>query len=88
MDLSGLFSQNSLDSVTFDGDVYAVPLDTHAEIMYFNKDILADAGVELNENGQLDIGSTDEFYAVLDKIKAVIPEGSSALSLTKIIYPF
>lgn len=82
VDLSGLFSQNSLDSVTFDGDVYAVPLDTHAEIMYFNKDILTDAGVELNENGQLDIGSTDEFYAVLDKIKAVIPEGSSALSLT------
>lgn len=82
VDLSGLFSQNSLDSVTFDGDVYAVPLDTHAEIMYFNKDILTDAGVELNENGQLDIESTDEFYAVLDKIKAVIPEGSSALSLT------
>lgn len=82
VDLSSLFSQNSLDSVTFDGDIYAIPLDTHAEIMYFNKDILMEAGVELNENGQLDIGSTDDFYAVLDKIKAVIPEGSSALSLT------
>lgn len=56
-----MFSQNSLDSVTFDGEIYGIPLDTHAEIMYFNKDILTEAGVQLNESGQLDIGSTEDF---------------------------
>jgi multiple sugar transport system substrate-binding protein len=58
-----------------------MPLDTHAEIIYFNKDILAKAGVELNADGQLDISNTDQFYAILDKIKAVLPEGSSPISL-------
>ena len=35
-----MYTQNSLDSVTFDGEIYAIPLDTHAEVMYYNKDIL------------------------------------------------
>lgn len=82
IDLTKIYSQNSLDSVTFDGSVYAVPLDTHAEIMYFNKDILEEAGVGLNGDGQLDITSADEFKAILDKIKAVLPDGSSPLALT------
>lgn len=81
-DMSSMYNQNSIDSVTFDGSVYAIPLDTHAEIMYFNKDILEDAGVSLNADGQLDINSVDDFKAILDKIKAVIPEGYSTLALT------
>jgi len=40
IDLSQHYSQASIDAVTFGGEVYAVPLDTHAEIMYFNKSIL------------------------------------------------
>ena len=46
VDLSSMYTQNSLDSVTFDGEIYAIPLDTHAEVMYYNKDILEKAGVE------------------------------------------
>lgn len=82
VDLSTMYSETSMESVTFDGSIYAVPLDTHAEIMYFNKDILEQAGVALNDKGQLDIASEDDFYAVCDKIKAVIPEGGSVISLT------
>ena len=55
VDLSSMYTQNSLDSVTFDGEIYAIPLDTHAEVMYYNKDILEKAGVELNADGKLDI---------------------------------
>ena len=40
VDLSTMYSENSLESVTFDGEIYAVPLDTHAEILYYNTDIL------------------------------------------------
>lgn len=82
VDLKSMYTETSLESVTFDGSIYAIPLDTHAEIMYFNKDILEQAGVSLNEKGQIDIGSIDDFYAVCDKIQAVIPEGGSVISLT------
>ncbi len=81
INMSDLYNQGSMNSVTFDGETYGIPLDTHAEIMYFNRDILADAGVALNASGQLDMNSADQLFAILDKIKAVIPEGSSALSL-------
>ena len=81
VDLSSMYTQNSLDSVTFDGEIYAIPLDTHAEVMYYNKDILEKAGVELNADGKLDIGSLDDFKAMLDKVKAVMGDGESPLSL-------
>lgn len=82
VDMNTVYSPNSVESVSADGSVYAIPLDTHAEIMYFNKDILEKAGVTLNADGQLDIASADDFKAILDKIKAVLPEGSTPLSLT------
>lgn len=82
VDMAANYSQASIDAVTFDGEIYAVPLDTHAEIMYFNKDILEEAGVELNAAGTVDINNVDEFYAVCDKIKAVLPDGSSVISCT------
>ena len=65
----------------FTGDIYAIPLDTHAEIMYYNTDILEKAGVELNADGQLDISSKDDFFAILDKCKAVMGDGESVISL-------
>ena len=53
VDLSTMYSETSMESVTFDGSIYAVHLDTHAEIMYFNKDILEQAGVALNDKVSL-----------------------------------
>lgn len=82
VDLSQHYTQASIDAVTFDGEVYAVPLDTHAEIMYFNKAILEQAGVTLNGDGAVDINSADEFYAICDKIKAVIPDDGSTIAIT------
>ena len=80
--MSDLYTDGSIDSVTFSGDTYGIPLDTHAEIMYYNRDILDEAGVELNSEGKLEINSADDFISILDKIKLVIPDGSSALALT------
>lgn len=81
IDLSTLYAQNSIDSVTFDGKIYAIPLDTHAWILYYNKDILEKAGVELNADGQLDISSKDDFFEILDKCKAVTGDGECVISL-------
>lgn len=81
IDLSTLYGEGSIESVTFDGDVYAIPLDTHAEILYYNTDILEKAGVELNEDGTLPVTTADEFTAILDKCKAVMEDGQSVISL-------
>lgn len=80
VDLSTSYAANSIDSVTFDGEVYGIPLDTHAEIIYFNKDIIAKAGIELNADGLLDINGKDEFLAMCDQIKAVLADGASVIS--------
>lgn len=81
-DMSSVYASNSIDSVTFDGQIYAIPLDTHAEILYYNTDILERAGVALNADGQLDINSWDEFKAIMDQCKAVLEDGETTLSMT------
>lgn len=81
-DMSSVYASNSIDSVTFDGQIYAIPLDTHAEILYYNTDILERAGVELNADGQLDINSWDDFKAIMDQCQAVLEDGETTLSMT------
>ena len=42
---------NSLDSVTYEGNLYGLPRDISVEALYYNKDIFDEAGVEYpNEN--------------------------------------
>lgn len=82
IDLSAMYAENSLDSVTFDGEIYAIPLDTHPSIFYYNTDILERAGVELNEDGQLDISGSEDFRAICDKVKAVLEDGESTIAIT------
>ncbi|WP_078062308.1 ABC transporter substrate-binding protein [Actinomyces provencensis] len=75
------FPDNSLSGVTFDDQHYAIPLDTHAEIMYSNLDILSEAGVPVDADGQVSISNVDEFKSVLDKIKASAGSDVSPLAL-------
>ena len=73
----------AIDAVSdADGNIYAVPLDTHAEVLYYNLDILEKAGVEVAEDGTLDIKNVDDFNGICEKIKAVMGEGESAVSIT------
>jgi len=75
------YPANTLAAITFNGQHYAIPLDTHAEIMYSNADMLAKAGVTADANGQLTINSVADFKAILDKLKPVVGDGNTALSL-------
>ncbi|SNU02170.1 carbohydrate ABC transporter substrate-binding protein, CUT1 family [Ruaniaceae bacterium KH17] len=75
------YPDNSLEGVTFDGSKYAIPLDTHAEIAYANLDYFADAGIELDANGQLPVSNADDFAEILGKLKDVVGDGGTALSL-------
>lgn len=81
VDITTMYPQANLDAVTFDGQIYAIPLDTHAEILWYNTDILEKAGVPINEDGTLNISSWDDFKAILDQCKAVMGEGQSVISL-------
>lgn len=80
IDLTQYFAQASIDSVTFDGDIYAIPLDTHSEIMYYNTDVLAEAGI--TEEEVLAVKSAEEFDALLAKCKEALPEDYSVISVT------
>jgi len=39
------YPSNLVDAMTFDGQLYGVPLDIHAVIMYYNRDMLAPLGL-------------------------------------------
>lgn len=67
------FNKNILDSIVYDGKPYAVPLDTHALVMYYNKTYLREADL-LDEADKPLIGSgPDGFEQFLQKLKSSIP---------------
>ena len=47
----GDFAAATWDAVTIEGKQYAVPLDTHPIVLYYNKDLLEKAGM-LDEAGK------------------------------------
>lgn len=79
VDLADYYPQASVDAVTIDGSVYAVPLDTHCEVMYYNLDLLEQAGV--TEDDVKAIASADDFNAILAKCKEALPEDVTPLAL-------
>ncbi len=63
------FAPATWDAVTVEGKQYAVPLDTHPIVLYYNKDILEAAGM-LDENGRpKGLDSRESFTATLQALK-------------------
>lgn len=63
------FAAATWDAVTIDGKQYAVPLDTHPIVLYYNKDLLEKAGM-LDENGKpKGMDSREGFTATLQALK-------------------
>lgn len=56
-----------VDKATVDGQLYGLPLDTHPLVLYYNKDLLAEAG-QLNADGSLSIDGIDEFTAMMTAV--------------------
>ncbi|CEE00324.1 family 1 extracellular solute-binding protein [Caldibacillus thermoamylovorans] len=68
------FGKNQFESVKRDGKTYAIPLDTHAVIMFYNNKYLRDAGV-LNEAGNIKMEPGAEgFTNLLRTLKQKLPE--------------
>ena len=63
------FAPATWDAVTIDGKQYAVPLDTHPIVLYYNKDLLKKAGM-LDESGKpKGLDSREGFTATLQALK-------------------
>lgn len=62
------YNAANIEAATIDGQLYGIPLDIHAIILYYNKDILGAAGL-LDENGLPMLDGLDNFNAGLQKIK-------------------
>lgn len=63
------FAPATWDAVTIDGKQYAVPLDTHPIVLYYNKDLLEKAGM-LDESGKpKGLDSREGFTATLQALK-------------------
>ncbi len=83
------YTENQVSAVTVDDKRYAVPLDTHALIMYYNKDYLGEVGLlDENENLVIDPG-TEGFLSMLETLNDKLPEGVFPFaSNTDNVYPF
>jgi len=63
------YLQNILQAVTFNGQIYAFPLDTHPLVLYYNKNVLKQAGF-VDSKGQVILPKTfEEFYSFCKQIK-------------------
>lgn len=63
------FAPATWDAVTIDGKQYAVPLDTHPIVLYFNRDLLRAAGVLGDDGRPAGMDSRDGFTATLQALK-------------------
>ncbi|WP_375103600.1 ABC transporter substrate-binding protein [Paenibacillus sp. RS8] len=67
-------SEQNLQSVSYGGQYYAVPLDTHFHMLYYNKDILAKAGLLTPEGTpKLEENTPEGFIRLLRQIAARVP---------------
>ncbi len=80
INLADYYEQASIDAVTIDGQIYAIPLDTHCEVMYYNLDLLEQAGI--TEEDVQNIASAEDFEALLAKCKEALPEDVTPLAVT------
>ncbi|MFS0821665.1 ABC transporter substrate-binding protein [Bacillus sp. 1P02SD] len=73
------YGENQVEAVIRDGKHYAVPLDSHAVIMYYNKKYLGDAGL-LNEDGTIKMEpGVDGFTKMLQTLKVELPSDVSPM---------
>lgn len=74
------FNQNILSATIKDGEHYAIPIDTHPQIMYYNKKVLSEIGM-LNDDGTLKLEQSAEgFMTFLEEVDSKLPDDISTFS--------
>jgi multiple sugar transport system substrate-binding protein len=62
------FASTTWDAVNVDGKAYAIPFDTHPIVLYYNKDMLAAAGLIGEDGLPAGLNGADNFAAALQKL--------------------
>ncbi|PNR97244.1 ABC transporter substrate-binding protein [Petrotoga sp. 9PWA.NaAc.5.4] len=63
------YLENIIQAATFSGQIYALPLDTHPLVLYYNKSVLREAGL-VDSKGEVLLPKTfEEFYNFCKQIK-------------------
>ncbi|ANY69017.1 sugar transporter [Paenibacillus sp. BIHB 4019] len=76
------YNANLLNATIVDGKHFAIPIDTHPFIMYYNKKLLKEAGL-LDDNGKPVLEqSADGFVAFLDTLKQKLPAKVTPFALS------
>jgi len=77
------FSAPAWEKATVDGTTYAIPLDTHPFVLYYNVDLAEQAGL-LNDAGDnlVDISGQDRFVEALTEMKKVTGHYGATMSNT------
>ncbi|QMV41057.1 ABC transporter substrate-binding protein [Cohnella cholangitidis] len=76
------YNQNLLNATVVDGKHYAVPIDTHPFIMYYNKKLLKDAGL-LGDDGKPVLENTGEgFVKFLATLKEKLPAKTTPFAMS------
>lgn len=74
------FREHALHAVMYDGEPYAIPLDTHALVLFYNKDHLEAAGL-LGDDDKPVIGPGEEgFLSFLERLRETLPPEVAPLS--------
>ena len=64
-----------------DGKLYALPLDIHVQLCFYRKDVLKKADLLGDDGRMVQVTSTDEWFDVLKKAKAVQKKGLQTIGL-------
>ncbi|PSK91356.1 carbohydrate ABC transporter substrate-binding protein (CUT1 family) [Murinocardiopsis flavida] len=62
---------NVWDKCAVDGELYAIPLDTHLVVTYFNREVCASAGVLDADGGLVETSGPEEFLDLLAAVRDV-----------------
>ncbi|MBW8639949.1 extracellular solute-binding protein [Hoeflea sp. WL0058] len=63
------YADATWNAVTIDDKQYAVPIDTHPIVLYYNKDVLGEAGLLTEDGTPKGMGSREDFTAMLQALK-------------------
>ncbi len=76
------FNQTTLGAATIDGSIYAVPIDTHAEVFFYNRDILEEAGILEKDQDLVLPNDAEEFYQFMLSMKDKLPQDIHPLAFS------
>lgn len=76
-----IFVDAAVDAGTWNGQFYCPPMNTSAQLLYYNKDLLSQAGFEIGDPDPDNRLTWEEIYEMAEKtLEVVDPDGTNAIA--------